>query len=92
MEEKSSVHLAGEMQLQIEVFGPKKKKKFSWYKLSSKASEEEEECAVCLEKYKAGETLVHLPCTHRFHVKCLVPWLETNTHCPCCRMAIVITQ
>ncbi|KAG9142188.1 hypothetical protein Leryth_007630 [Lithospermum erythrorhizon] len=64
-------------------------KRLNWAKLSWKSSEQEE-CAVCLEQFKIGETLKHLPCAHRFHSKCLVPWLDTNAHCPCCRMRISI--
>ncbi|KAA8522924.1 hypothetical protein F0562_009347 [Nyssa sinensis] len=77
--------------LQTEVFALKTRgtKRFSWAKLGWKASDQEE-CAVCLEEFKAGETLVHLPCAHRFHSRCLVPWLESNAHCPCCRMGILI--
>lgn len=76
-------------ELQTEVFGLKKSgsKKFKWGKLSWK-SLEQEECAICLEHYKEGETLMHLPCAHRYHSRCLVPWLEKNQHCPCCRMEL----
>ncbi|KAK6942225.1 Zinc finger, RING-type [Dillenia turbinata] len=79
-------------ELQTQVFGPKKtgSKRFNWAKLSWKASDQEE-CAVCLDRYQPGESLVHLPCAHRFHSKCLVPWLETNAHCPCCRMAVALS-
>ncbi|XP_030468748.1 probable E3 ubiquitin-protein ligase RHY1A isoform X2 [Syzygium oleosum] len=62
-------------------------KRFSWGKLSWKATDQEE-CAVCLDSFRAGETLIHLPCTHRFHSRCLVPWLESHSQCPCCRMAV----
>ncbi|KAL2482747.1 RING/U-box superfamily protein [Forsythia ovata] len=68
-----------------EVFGLKKK--FNWAKLSWKCTEQEE-CAVCLEHFMAGDTLMQLPCAHRFHSKCLVPWLENNAQCPCCRLEI----
>ncbi|KAF5742048.1 RING/U-box superfamily protein [Tripterygium wilfordii] len=79
----------GTKELQMEVFGLKKKgsKKFNWGKLSWKAMDQEE-CAVCLDQFKVGETLVHLPCAHRFHSRCLVPWLSNNAHCPCCRKEI----
>ncbi|XWS17042.1 hypothetical protein CRYUN_Cryun33cG0033800 [Craigia yunnanensis] len=77
-------------ELHTEVFGSKKsgQNRFSWAKLSWKASDQDE-CAICLERFKAGETLVHPPCAHRFHSRCLVPWLENNAHCPCCRMGIL---
>lgn len=77
--------------LHTQVFGSKKSdsKRFSWSKLSWKACEQEE-CAICLERFKVGDTLVHLPCAHRFHARCLLPWLDTNAHnCPCCRMQIL---
>ncbi|KAK1549714.1 hypothetical protein Q3G72_006634 [Acer saccharum] len=76
--------------LHTEVFGWKKSggsKRFSWSKLSWKSSEQEE-CAICLERFKVGDTLVHLPCAHGFHARCLVPWLQGNTQCPCCRKEI----
>ncbi|KAK2966907.1 hypothetical protein RJ640_027027 [Escallonia rubra] len=76
--------------LHTEVFGSKKSgsKRFNWAKLGWKASDQVE-CAVCLDQFTEGESLVHLPCAHRFHSKCLVPWLENNSHCPCCRMGIL---
>lgn len=77
-------------ELHIEVYGSKKSglRRFSWNKLSMKASEQED-CAVCLESFKDGETLIHLPCEHRFHSRCLKPWLDKNSHCPCCRTTII---
>ncbi|KAK4762847.1 hypothetical protein SAY86_008615 [Trapa natans] len=51
---------------------------------------EQGECAVCLEKLMSGETLMNLPCNHRFHSSCLLPWLVSNSRCPCCRTAIPI--
>ncbi|XP_057968337.1 probable E3 ubiquitin-protein ligase RHY1A [Malania oleifera] len=92
-----SGRVMGELQqLQTGVYGQKKSgggsggsKRFSWAKLGWKAAEQEE-CAVCLERFRPGDTLVHPPCAHRFHCKCLAPWLETNSHCPCCRMEILL--
>ncbi|PRQ46222.1 putative transcription factor C2H2 family [Rosa chinensis] len=83
-------------ELQREVYGSKKttrtgSRKFSWAKFSWKSSDQDE-CAVCLERFRPGETLVHLPCAHRFHSECMVPWLENNAHCPCCRMGIAIVS
>ncbi|KAG4957261.1 hypothetical protein JHK85_043641 [Glycine max] len=61
-----------------EVYGSKKSgsRRFSWTKWSWKASEQED-CAVCLESFRVGETLIHLPCAHRFHDRCLKPCQET---------------
>lgn len=63
-------------------------KRFSWAKLGWKSSEQKE-CVVCLEQFKAGENLMQLPCGHSFHSGCLSPWLDSNSHCPCCRMDLV---
>ncbi|XP_040996397.1 probable E3 ubiquitin-protein ligase RHY1A [Juglans microcarpa x Juglans regia] len=80
-------------ELNTEMFGFKKggSRRFSWAKLRWKVSDQDE-CAVCLEELKGVENLVHLPCAHRFHEKCLVPWLVNNAHCPCCRMGIISSQ
>lgn len=67
-------------ELHMEVYGSKK--------LRWKASDEDD-CAVCLELFKVGETLMRLPCSHKFHSSCLEPWLQNNTYCPCCRMSII---
>ncbi|CAJ1975586.1 unnamed protein product [Sphenostylis stenocarpa] len=77
-------------ELHTEVYGSKKSgaRKFSWTRWSWKASEQED-CAVCLESFRVGETLIHLPCAHKFHDRCLKPWLENNSHCPCCRTTIL---
>ncbi|KAL3840716.1 hypothetical protein ACJIZ3_025307 [Penstemon smallii] len=61
----------------------------NWLKSRWKWSEQEE-CAVCLEQFQVtrGRTLMQLACAHKFHTNCLVPWLEDNGHCPCCRMEV----
>ncbi|KAJ4754424.1 RING/U-box superfamily protein [Rhynchospora pubera] len=77
--------------LQREVYSSTKKgmrKLISWSKLGWKASDMPAECTVCLEEFKTGDVLVHLPCAHRFHSSCVVPWLESNSHCPVCRTAV----
>ncbi|XP_078157935.1 E3 ubiquitin-protein ligase ATL4-like [Carex rostrata] len=78
--------------LQQEVYNSSKKgmrKLMSWSKLGWKASDlGSAECTVCLEEFKTGEVLVHLPCSHRFHLSCVVPWLESNLHCPVCRTPV----
>ncbi|THU52697.1 hypothetical protein C4D60_Mb10t06650 [Musa balbisiana] len=76
--------------VQREVFSSSKKssRKFSWSKLGWRSSEQAD-CAVCLEEYETGDILVHLPCDHRFHWDCVLPWLESSSHCPCCRTTIV---
>ncbi|XP_071724581.1 uncharacterized protein [Rutidosis leptorrhynchoides] len=74
--------------LQVEVYGSKNKR-LRWGRMGlSWKSSKQEECAICLDVYKASDKITHLPCTHRFHFDCLVPWLESDGHCPCCRATV----
>ncbi|KAI3714938.1 hypothetical protein L6452_21900 [Arctium lappa] len=78
--------------LQMEVFGLKKSgsKRFNWGKMGLNwKSLDQDECVVCLDKFKVGEKLARLPCAHRFHSMCLLPWLESHAHCPCCRTNVL---
>ncbi|KAJ3300673.1 hypothetical protein HK104_008607 [Borealophlyctis nickersoniae] len=52
-------------------------------------------CAICLSEYKRGETLIELPCSHRFHAKCGRRWLkpyeyggEGRRTCPLCNRVV----
>ncbi|XP_026575108.1 E3 ubiquitin-protein ligase ZNRF3 [Pseudonaja textilis] len=47
------------------------------------------DCAICLEKYMDGEELRVIPCAHRFHRKCVDPWLLQHHTCPHCRHNII---
>nr|XP_015816001.2 E3 ubiquitin-protein ligase znrf3 isoform X2 [Nothobranchius furzeri] len=47
------------------------------------------DCAICLEKYIDGEELRVIPCAHRFHKKCVDPWLLQHHTCPHCRHNII---
>ncbi|MCO5552101.1 hypothetical protein L7F22_005611 [Adiantum nelumboides] len=51
----------------------------------------EEECSICLDSFLAGGHLVMscLPCYHRFHTACLLPWLQAHSQCPLCRATII---
>ncbi|AQK89280.1 E3 ubiquitin-protein ligase RING1-like [Zea mays] len=49
-------------------------------------------CPVCLEDYAAGERAREMPCRHRFHSNCIVPWLEMHSSCPVCRFQLPATD
>jgi E3 ubiquitin-protein ligase RNF115/126 len=36
----------------------------------------EADCPVCLKPFEEGETVNALPCKHKFHKECIMPWLE----------------
>jgi hypothetical protein len=42
-------------------------------------------CVVCQEEFHEGDRLSRLPCRHRFHKDCVVPWLQQHNSCPTCR-------
>ncbi|KAG2300810.1 hypothetical protein Bca4012_012530 [Brassica carinata] len=42
-------------------------------------------CAVCKDEMNIGTKAVGLPCDHKYHGECIVPWLETRNTCPVCR-------
>ncbi|KAH7536895.1 hypothetical protein FEM48_Zijuj03G0034500 [Ziziphus jujuba var. spinosa] len=43
-------------------------------------------CSICLMDFKDKDLLRLLPdCHHRFHLRCVDPWLRLNPTCPVCR-------
>ncbi|XP_026887181.2 RING finger protein 150 isoform X2 [Electrophorus electricus] len=46
-------------------------------------------CAVCIEGYKANDVVRILPCRHLFHKGCVDPWLVDHRTCPMCKMNIL---
>jgi len=46
----------------------------------------ESECTICQDDAdNQGSATLELPCTHTFHRKCVMPWLQENMNCPLCR-------
>ncbi|KAJ0981661.1 hypothetical protein J5N97_009916 [Dioscorea zingiberensis] len=45
-------------------------------------------CAVCLDEVEGGQRTMKLPCSHKYHSDCLLPWLANHSQCPCCRTAV----
>lgn len=54
---------------------------------SKELAENSDNCAICWEKMESARKL---PCTHLFHNSCLQSWLEQDTSCPTCRLALSI--
>ncbi|XP_076909056.1 E3 ubiquitin-protein ligase ATL4-like [Bidens hawaiensis] len=50
------------------------------------------DCAVCLSKFEAKDSLKRLPCFHAFHVECIDAWLKCNQTCPLCRSGLSLTE
>ncbi|VAI86110.1 unnamed protein product [Triticum turgidum subsp. durum] len=49
---------------------------------------EGEECSVCKDGVVAGERVKMMPCSHRYHEDCILPWLEVRNSCPLCRFEL----
>ncbi len=45
----------------------------------------EEQCNICLEKFKKDDSVRRLPCLHLYHSDCIDNWLKQNKTCPTCR-------
>ncbi|GKU95087.1 hypothetical protein SLEP1_g8490 [Rubroshorea leprosula] len=43
------------------------------------------QCAVCKDEINIGEEVKQLPCAHRYHGDCIIPWLGIRNTCPVCR-------
>ncbi|TVT99605.1 hypothetical protein EJB05_55035, partial [Eragrostis curvula] len=48
----------------------------------------QDDCPVCLDEFKEGDTLRVMPCSHCFHIRCIYKWLRASGVCPCCRFKL----
>ena len=52
---------------------------------------DDDDCSVCLQSdytKEGDDQLVTLSCGHKFHLKCIMGWLEHKDNCPNCRAVI----
>ncbi|KAF0896716.1 hypothetical protein E2562_027059 [Oryza meyeriana var. granulata] len=46
-------------------------------------------CAVCLDEVRERhQRVTRLPCSHKYHSECVLPWLAIQPDCPCCRTLV----
>ncbi|KAL6619036.1 hypothetical protein ACP70R_034175 [Stipagrostis hirtigluma subsp. patula] len=50
--------------------------------------EEVVSCSVCLDDLELGSQAKQMPCEHKFHSPCILPWLELHSSCPVCRFEL----
>lgn len=46
------------------------------------------QCSVCLDDFDIGSEAKEMPCKHKFHCMCIMPWLELHSSCPICRFQL----
>ena len=49
-------------------------------------------CCVCLDLMPANADVLHLPCSHFFHARCVREWLAVSASCPLCKTAVEIRR
>lgn len=42
-------------------------------------------CAICKDVLAPGTEVNQLPCSHLYHINCILPWLSARNSCPLCR-------
>uniref|UniRef100_A0A0D9XW83 RING-type domain-containing protein n=1 Tax=Leersia perrieri TaxID=77586 RepID=A0A0D9XW83_9ORYZ len=53
----------------------------------------DDECAICLGDFAAGDKVRVLPrCHHGFHVRCVDTWLAAHSSCPTCRDSVISAE
>lgn len=56
----------------------------SKYVQQSPSSSTCEQCVICRVEYEEEDTILTLPCKHRYHSDCIKDWLKINKICPVC--------
>ncbi|KAJ6347421.1 hypothetical protein OIU76_003989 [Salix suchowensis] len=54
------------------------------------ATEEEEDCPICLEEYDLENPKLSTKCEHHFHLSCILEWMERSESCPVCDKEMII--
>jgi len=44
-----------------------------------------DQCVICLERFRVGDEIRTISCTHAFHRGCVDPWLRQKAICPICK-------
>ena len=56
------------------------------------ARDADDGCCVCLDLMPANADVLHLPCSHFFHARCVREWLAVSASCPLCKTAVEIRR
>lgn len=42
-------------------------------------------CPICYDEINEKTGMTTLGCSHSYHLRCIVKWINTHDSCPCCR-------
>lgn len=56
--------------------------------LPTVAIKETLQCSVCLDDFEVSAEAKEMPCKHKFHSDCILPWLDLHSSCPVCRFQL----
>jgi hypothetical protein len=58
--------------------------------VAEKSDEELDTCSICLAELSSadGAELLRMDCSHLYHQRCLLTWLEKQSTCPLCRREV----
>ena len=62
-----------------------KKKEYEYHTLCKSINDE---CNICLDTYRKGQTIIILNCGHKYHRNCLKKWFQKKRTCPICSIEI----
>ncbi len=59
-------------------------------KYTDGSAQPENDCIICMEHFKPGDSFTRLPCDprHIFHTNCIEGWLSRAKKCPMCNCKI----
>ena len=69
-------------------YGPPPAQKEAVEALPTVTVKENLQCSVCLDDFEIGAEAKEMPCKHKFHSGCIMPWLELHCSCPVCRFQL----
>ncbi|XP_031495075.1 E3 ubiquitin-protein ligase SIRP1-like [Nymphaea colorata] len=49
-------------------------------------------CPICIEDFEFESKAREMPCKHKFHSECILPWLELHSSCPVCRYQMPVDE
>lgn len=82
---KHGIILSVPRQSYLEDYFTKKEEFTAKYTATKDDIKEELTCSICLEPIDLKSKASILPCSHKFHTKCISEWIKKKKNCPYCK-------